>query len=187
MTRATFDVVVAMDRDRGIARDGGIPWHVRGDMAHFRSLTQTTEDPARRNAVIMGRVTWESLPARFRPLPGRLNVVLSRRPDPGLPEGVIHAAGLEDALVQMQRMQGAGDIERVFVIGGGQVYARSLALPPCRDVYVTRIDAVFGCDVFFPELEPGYQRSSVLREAREGDLTYRIEVWRNRHWTGGEQ
>jgi len=70
--------VVATERSRGIGKDGGLPWKLPGDMAYFKALTSTTRDGKRVNAVVMGRKTWDSIPDKFRPLPGRLNVVLSR-------------------------------------------------------------------------------------------------------------
>jgi dihydrofolate reductase/thymidylate synthase len=73
-----FQLVVAAARNMGIGKDGGMPWNLPGDMAYFKDLTSRTRDAAKENAVIMGRRTWESIPARFRPLKGRINVVLSR-------------------------------------------------------------------------------------------------------------
>ena len=74
----TFQLVVAATRNMGVGRGGTLPWRLPGDMAYFKDLTQRTADPCKQNAVIMGRKTWESIPARFRPLTGRINVVLSR-------------------------------------------------------------------------------------------------------------
>lgn len=175
MRRAGFDVIVAADGDRGIARDRAIPWRLPGDLRHFKHLTTATQDPARQNAVIMGRATWESLPARFRPLPGRRNLVLSRESDLELPAGVLRAASLDQALSQLASCRPA--IERAFVIGGGQVYAEALSRPGCRHIYYTRIDARFDCDTFFPPFEDRFRCTQVLGQAEEDGISYRIEVW----------
>ena len=75
---ASFQLVVAAGRALGIGKGGGLPWKLPGDMAYFKELTTATRGGGKRNAVVMGRGTWESIPPRFRPLPGRVNVVLSR-------------------------------------------------------------------------------------------------------------
>ncbi|HWN70624.1 MAG TPA: dihydrofolate reductase [Haliangium sp.] len=170
-----LELVVAADLDRGIAREGAIPWRLPGDVRHFKQLTTATADPARQNAVIMGRATWESLPARFRPLPDRRNLVLSRQPRLELPAGVLHGRDLDDALRALAGV--TPGIERVFVIGGSQVYAAALARTDCRHVHYTRIDARFGCDTFFPAFEDRFRRAAVLLEAEEAGVAYRIEVW----------
>lgn len=73
----TVDIVVAATRAGGIGIGGALPWQLPSDMAFFKSLTMKTQDPAKQNAVIMGRKTWSSIPPKFRPLKGRVNVVLS--------------------------------------------------------------------------------------------------------------
>lgn len=73
-----MNLIVAMDSAGGIGRDGQLPWHLPADFKQFVRLTKTTVDPAKRNAVLMGRKCWQGIPAKFRPLAGRLNVVLSR-------------------------------------------------------------------------------------------------------------
>lgn len=74
-----FQIVVAATKARGIGRDGSMPWRLPTDMAYFKRLTSEREDDAQRqNAVVMGRKTWDSIPAKFRPLRDRLNVVISR-------------------------------------------------------------------------------------------------------------
>jgi dihydrofolate reductase len=172
---SALELVVAADRERGIGRDGTIPWRLPGDMRHFKELTTSTGDPARQNAVIMGRTTWESLPARFRPLPGRRNVVLSRRPVLDVPAGVVHARDLDAALCALASVTPA--VARVFVIGGSQVYAEALARPDCQYVHYTRIDARFDCDTFFPVFEDRFTRTATLHEASEAGISYHIELW----------
>jgi dihydrofolate reductase len=125
-------IVVARSANGVIGRDGGLPWHLPTDLRRFKELTSG-------GTVLMGRKTYESLPDRFRPLPGRRNVVVSRRGCDGAPE--VHA-GLDAALEAC-----GGDC---FVIGGGQVYAQ--ALPVADRVYATEVHAEVAGDVVFPPL-----------------------------------
>lgn len=74
----TFQLVVAATRKLGIGKGGTMPWRLPSDMAYFKALTSATADPSKANAVVMGRKTWESIPPKFRPLRGRVNVVLTR-------------------------------------------------------------------------------------------------------------
>jgi dihydrofolate reductase / thymidylate synthase len=174
-----FACVVAADRRLGIGRGGDLPWRLPGDLAHFKRLTTETRDPARRNAVVMGRATWASIPDRYRPLPRRLNLVLSRR-GVELPDGVLSASSLEDALERLSAGPLAAEIEAVFCVGGGNVYAQAIESPACRAIHLTRIEGDFDCDVFFPAFEHAYQLASTLDEAEENGVRYRIEHWTRR-------
>ncbi len=110
----------------------------------------------------MGRRTWDSIPPKFRPLRGRLNVVISRSFAPGVPNdpvggpdaGPVEASSLETALEYLRRRrrqrQGEAPASRVFVIGGAQIYAASLGLAETRRVLLTRVQSDFACDTFFP-------------------------------------
>lgn len=172
-----FACVVAADRRLGIARDGDLPWRLPGDLAHFKRLTCDTTDPARRNAVVMGRATWQSIPDKYRPLPRRLNLVLSRS-TPSLPPGVLGAASLDGALERLEAAPLAAEIEQVFCVGGGNVYAQAIELPACEAIFLTRIDADFDCDVHFPAFEHLFELDTTLDRAQENDVSYRIERWR---------
>jgi dihydrofolate reductase len=123
-----------------IGRDGQIPWQLPEDQAHFRSCTTGA-------TVVMGRRTWDSLPERFRPLPGRRNVVLTRRAGWSAP-GAQVAADLESALAM-----GDGD---VWVIGGAAVYAE--ALPLADRVEVTEVDLEVEGDTHAPALDGDWPR-----------------------------
>ncbi|HUQ61817.1 dihydrofolate reductase [Lentzea sp.] len=115
-----------------IGRGNAIPWHVPEDMRHFREITAGS-------AVLMGRRTWESLPPRFRPLPGRRNLVLSRTPQ----EGAETFDSLEVALKDV-----TGDL---WVIGGSAVYAATL--PFADRVEVTEIREAFEGDTYAPVVD----------------------------------
>lgn len=144
----TFDIVVAVDGCSGIGKGGTLPWQLPGDMAYFRKVTTSVARSGKRNAVVMGRKTWESIPAKFRPLKDRLNVVITRQPDLPLPDGVLRAGSLDAALALADRQ----DIENVFLIGGGAAYAEGLCHRLLHRVYWTEVRADFACDVFFPPL-----------------------------------
>jgi len=128
-------LIAAVARDGGIGRDNELLARLPADMARFKALTLG-------HAVLMGRKTWDSLPPKFRPLPGRRNIVLSRQPGLAL-DGAEVFADLDAALTA------CGDLEEVFVIGGAQVYAA--ALPRADRLELTELDAEFpGADAFFP-------------------------------------
>lgn len=79
MARTKLAMVAAMSLNNGIGREGGLPWKLKGEMSYFRNVTSTVPEAesGKRNAVIMGRKTWSSIPSKFRPLKGRVNIVIS--------------------------------------------------------------------------------------------------------------
>jgi len=124
-----------------IGRNNALPWHLPEDMAHFKRTTLGCP-------VIMGRKTWESLPPKFRPLPGRLNVVVTRQPD-WTAEGAVVAHSLEAACAACPPESTA------WVIGGAEIYAQ--ALPLASMAVVTEIHTPFEGDAFAPQFGPQWQ------------------------------
>lgn len=133
--RPTLALIAAVARNRVIGRGGELVWHESEDQKHFRRVTMGCP-------VIMGRRTWDSLPARFRPLPGRRNIVVSRNAG-WQAEGAERAASLDEAIALV------ADADKVFVIGGAELYA--LALPRADELVLTEIEADFDGDAFFPD------------------------------------
>ncbi len=167
---SSFSIIVAVDAAGGIGKDGGIPWRLSPDMRYFKAVT--LGPGALTNAVIMGRRTWDSIPLRFRPLPGRLNIVLSRTPDAlDLPPGV-RAAGSLDAALSLA----AGHAQR-FVIGGGAVYAEALQRPDCRSLAVTRLAGDFECDTTFPPIPAAFTLAHETPPRDHDGLAYRFQRW----------
>ncbi len=159
-------LLAAVDDEGGIGRGGALPWRLRADMAFFRD--RTTGPGGGHNAVVLGRRTWESLPERFRPLPERVNVVVSRDPAFTAP-GALVARSFDEA-VQLAEEHAPGE---TFVVGGAAVYEAALEHPDCGPVLLTRIRGSFDCDVRFPRLD-----ELVLvaegPERTEGDLRFRF-------------
>lgn len=120
----TYQVVVAATQNMGIGKDGKMPWRLPSDLKFFKDVTMTTSDPVKKNAVIMGRKTWESIPLEHRPLPNRLNVVLTRSGsfDIATAENVVICGSMISALELLAASPYCVSIEKVFVIGGGQIY-----------------------------------------------------------------
>ena len=143
---------VARARNGAIGRGGGLPWRLKSDLAIFKAVTMG-------RPVIMGRRTWDSLPKK--PLPGRLNLVLSR--DASFEaEGAVVCEHFSEAL-EIAREQAAEDgVNEVFAIGGVAVF--ELALPKARRLYLTEVDAEVDGDVFFPAIDESAWRE-VRREA----------------------
>jgi dihydrofolate reductase len=148
----TLALIAALDRHRAIGRRGELLWREREDQKHFRRVTLGCP-------VIMGRKTWDSLPERFRPLPGRRNIVVTRQAAWSAP-GAERAASFDEALAR------AAPADKTFVIGGGELYA--LALPRADELVLTEIDTAFAdVDTFFP----AFDRTRFVEATRETHST----------------
>jgi dihydrofolate reductase len=160
-------LIAAVARNGVIGHDNRLLWSLPEDMKHFRAVTMGAP-------VIMGRKTWESLPARFRPLPGRHNIVLTRQAA-SVFEGACAAATLDEALALAAR-DGAA---RAFVIGGEQVYRE--ALPRADELVLTEIERDYTGDAHFP----AFARDAFAETARErhqaaapNDFTFSFVTYR---------
>ncbi len=166
----TFDVVVAADLEWGIGKDNGLPWpRLKSDLAHFRAITSTASD-GRRNAIAMGRRTWESTEVAGKPLPRRLNIVISRS-TLVVAEGVIATTSFDGALAAR------GDAEALFVVGGAEIFRQAFAHPALRWIYLTRVAGRFGCDTHIPDLDADFTADAWSGAAshEENGVRYRIE------------
>jgi dihydrofolate reductase len=142
-------IVVATDERNAIGHQGGLPWRLPDDLKRFKALTLG-------KPIVMGRRTWDSI---GRPLPGRHNIVVTRRPGLAF-AGVTVVASLEGALAA------AGDVPEACIIGGAEIYR--LALPMTDLLHLTRVHATVEADTFFPPIDPG-QWDEVSREDHAAD------------------
>jgi dihydrofolate reductase/thymidylate synthase len=142
-----FIIIAAVDTNDGLGKDNTIPWKCAADMQHFKTLTTNTSGSSTLNAVIMGRVTWETLP--IKPLPERINIVISRTK---ISDPVLQFSSLYEA---HQYLCDRGDIENQFIIGGAQLYAEALQRNWAQTLHLTRIPGDYTCDTFFPTI-PSY-------------------------------
>nr|KYP39188.1 hypothetical protein KK1_039521 [Cajanus cajan] len=151
----TYQVVVAATQDWGIGKDGKLPWRLPTDLKFFKEITMKTSDPGKKNAIVMGRKTWESIPLEYRPLSGRLNVVLTRSGsfDIATAENVVICGSMPSALELLAASPYSLSIEKVFVIGGGQIFREALDAPGCEAIHLTEIQSSIECDTFMPPVD----------------------------------
>ncbi|XP_078174568.1 putative bifunctional dihydrofolate reductase-thymidylate synthase [Carex rostrata] len=150
-----YQVVVAATPEMGIGKEGKLPWKLPSDLKFFKEITISTSDPNKKNAVIMGRKTWESIPSQYRPLLGRLNVVLTRSGsfDIATLENVVSCGSMGSALELLGSTPYCFSIEKIFVIGGGQILRESLNAAECEAIHLTDIDSPVECDTFIPPID----------------------------------
>jgi dihydrofolate reductase len=146
-TSPRLHLIYARARNGVIGKDNQMPWHLPEDLAHFKRVTLG-------QPVIMGRKTWDSLPPKFRPLPGRLNIVVTRQTD-WQAQGALRAGSIEDA------MRLCADAPDAWIMGGAEIYRQ--AEPLARSAVVTEIDADYAGDAFAPTLSPAWHE--VQRES----------------------
>ena len=151
-----------------IGKNGVMPWHLPEDLAHFKRTTLGCP-------VIMGRKTWDSLPVKFRPLPGRANIVLTRQTD-WHENGVQVSSNMPEALFICERLMPKP--LSVWVIGGAQIYAQ--ALPLANQLVITEIDAEFEGDSFAPEIGNDWQETARQPHMAANGLPYSFVHYQRR-------
>ncbi|XP_028852784.1 dihydrofolate reductase [Denticeps clupeoides] len=181
-----LNCIVAVCPDMGIGKNGDLPWHpirLSNEFKHFQKMTMTPATEGKKNAVIMGRKTWFSIPAQNRPLKNRINIVLSRElKEP--PAGAHYlASDFSAALRLLDTSELANELDQVWVIGGSSLYKETMESPGHRRLFVTRILQQFDSDTFLPDIDldkysllagfPGVPQG--LQE--ENGVQYRFEVY----------
>lgn len=159
-------LIAALGQNRVIGKDNQLLWHLPDDLRHFKAKTLG-------KPIIMGRKTWDSL---GRPLPGRLNIVVSRQADLPL-TGAMLASSLEAAIAIADAWAKAQGADELMVIGGGQLYAQ--ALPLAQRLYLTRVQASPAGDAWFPEFDQGQWHCELEQAvpAADGQPAHCFERW----------
>ena len=171
-TAKPFSIIVALDQKHGIGKNNDLVWRLPGDMTYFKTLT-TTAATGKSNAVIMGRKTWDSIPQKFRPLPNRKNVILTRNAS-YTEENASTFNSLQHAL---SALQSDPEVDQIFVIGGGSIYTEAIQHTACNTLYITQVEAEFDCDTFFPDIPSPFKRLSASTPKTENGSTYRFETY----------
>lgn len=158
-------IIVAATLNRVIGKDNDLIWHLPVDMRYFKETTKGAP-------VIMGRKNYESIPEKYRPLPGRLNIVLSKQSDYPVAEGVWLRSDLKSALDDLE----ANGEETAYVIGGGQIYAAAIEAGIVDRMLITWVDTELEGDAFFPEFNPSnWEESTLMKHPADDTHAYGME------------
>ena len=162
-----LSLIVAMDQNRGIGKDNDLMWHLPAEMRFF---TETTKG----HIVVMGRKNYDSIPLKYRPLPNRENVILSRNSNFDAGDCKVFTS-IDDCLIHF-----AEETERtVFIIGGGQIYNEAINHPRLEEMYITEINHAFEPDTFFPVFdETKWKKESILQYQADEKNPQSFEVFR---------
>lgn len=178
-----FHCIAAIDVKRGIGRDNKLPWNLPNEYKHFIQTTKTVISKEKKNAVVMGKNTFFSIPHKFRPLKGRLNVVISSSlQNDDLPNDVILCRGLPEAMELMNTEPYVNSVEEIFIVGGSSLYKEAMESDLCGRIYLTKIEDDFNCDVFYPEFDMQKFKEITLSEVsqdvqEEKGVKYRFHVY----------
>lgn len=178
----TVNLISAVCENNGIGIKGTLPWKLKKEMQYFTKLTTYTEASDCQNAVVMGRKSWESIPPKYKPLSGRLNVVISTTQN-NFTDGVLSYKSVSEAIETLQA--GFPNIETIWVIGGYGVYKEGLDKKLFDKLYITTIRKQFECDAFFPQFNlDDYQMieepdiPTVIQE--ENGIQYEYKVYKKK-------
>ena len=187
-------LIAAEDNKHGIGKNGVLPWRLKGDMAFFKEVTSSPNitDVLRKHglhkcdnigfksglhSVVMGRKTWDSIPAKWRPLDNRTNVVVTRNHDLELPEHVIKASSLQDI---------PESIGETFIAGGSQIYREALDMNMCSYMFLTLLEHDFECDTYLPANPQGFECIDDSGWKVEGNIRYLFMIVKNMRFGGGQ-
>ncbi len=158
----TISLIAAHTRNRVIGRNNDLPWHLPDDMKYFMQTTK-------KHTVIMGRKNYDSIPEKFRPLPNRVNIIITRQQDFAAPQcAVVHS--MKEAI----ELADASKEEEVFIIGGSEIY--QLGMPYTKRMYLTEIQADLPGDTFFPAVDPSeWKETSRLHHSADDRHAYSFD------------
>jgi dihydrofolate reductase len=163
-------LIVAYCRNFGIGWKNTLPWRLKEDMQRFKKHTIGNGN----NAVIMGRNTWNSLPNKFKPLPKRVNIVLTRTPISSFKiPPPFHFSSLEEASIFCKEKK----YDNIWIIGGGKLYKESLEKGYVDKIYTTYIDGDFLCDTFFPPIPTSFVLERKNPFYKVNGLTYTFQTY----------
>jgi len=184
-----LSAIVAVSENMGIGKNGDLPWNLKEEFKYFTRMTKATEDPSKKNAVLMGRKTWESIPQKFRPLKDRVNIVLTSQ-DNLIQDDRVHVCKSFEAAYEVLKTKLCEEIETCWVVGGAPVYKQAIEHPDFNHLYMTRIKQSFDCDTFFPRIDEGWMEVDLARvpkeEQEEDGLRYTFHVYKRTSSVSGE-
>lgn len=175
-----FDIILAVDNKNWIWKNNDLAWKINADMKYFKKTTTKTEDLGKINAVIMWRKTRESIPAKFKPLPERINCIISttlkqENINSKIDDFMLYYSSLDNALEELEKKE---NVENIFIIWWARLYNESLKHPNLDKIYLTEIDWDFDCDTFVDLDLEDFEVAIKWTIREEDNLRYRFMVYK---------
>lgn len=167
-------MILAIDEKNGIWRGNDLAWRLKTDMEYFKQITVQTQDPEKINALVMGRKTWESIPEKFRPLPGRINCVLTRD-EKFQNENIVVYHDIDSCLEDLGQYQW---VENIFIIWWANIYNQLLSNESLDKIYITRVEWDFECDTFFDGIPNNFHIVSKSQRQEEKGIWFTFEIYK---------
>ena len=169
-----FSIILATDSKNWIWKNNSLAWDLKGDLKYFKEITSKTSDLSKYNAIIMGRKTWESIPSKFRPLPDRINCILSRNLkyediNSKIDNFVLHFNDFDHCLEELSKKE---NVENIFLIWWGSLYNQFINHPNLEKIYITKVNWDFSCDTFFDWVPNNFVVEKYSEEFEENWIKY---------------
>lgn len=173
-----LEVIVCVDKDWGFSKNGTIPWHFPEDLKLFNNLTKRVDSSDKKNICIMGRLTWDGIPMKYKPLKDRINIVVSSSIQENK-DDLFFVKSIEDGIKLCLDLYLNKKVEHVFVCGGKSLYDYALNSVLLSNVHVTKINKRYDCDIFFDKeslFKKCYNDMSTQYDFSDGkeDLNYSV-------------
>lgn len=172
-----MNIIVAIDSKNGIGKNNGIPWHLREDLKYFKQVTTKNNISDQKNIVVMGRKTWDSIPEKYKPLSGRMNIILTRNRNKEYKESI--ESNYENTYIKydFDEITAIADVNKhceIYIIGGSSIYEQALYTKNIRNIYITEVYQNFDCDTFFPNIDKNiFNIESISDFKCENNIYYR--------------
>ncbi len=171
-----FSIILAVDSKNWIWKNNSLAWNIPSDMQYFKKITSNTTDLNKVNAVIMWKNTWESIPDKYRPLPNRINCILTRKiNNNSVEKSTLYFNSLEDCLSKLELKE---NIENVFIIGWANLYNQVLNNPMIDKIYLTKVTWDYNCDVFFNWIPENFRVILYTEPEVENGIEYSYWVYK---------
>lgn len=169
-----INLILAVDEKNWLGKDNALAWNIPEDLRYFKDITTKTQDLAKLNAVIMWRKTWESIPAKFKPLSNRVNCILTKdikRNDTNakIDDFVMYFNSLWTCILSLEKRE---NIESIFVIWWASLYNELIKSDLVDTIYITKIKWDYNCDRFFDGIPSNFSIQSYSEEKNDGKNIY---------------
>ena len=175
-----INIILAIDDKNGLWKNWDLAWKISADLKYFKNITSKTKDLAKLNAVVMWKNTWESIPLKYRPLPNRINCVLSRLIKQEsiwskINDYVLYFNSIDSCIEELITKT---NLENIFIIGWANIYNQILKHERLNEIYLTKVEWNYNCDVFFDWIPNNFKLESESELYEENWIKFSFQIYK---------